>query len=98
MKRDCNCCKGCENGDNKKSYTGYQAFTGNNIYHSGWCKRIYHIKWIATAADNVTYKVTHEFYFRLMRKTKAEESKTEEYQSSCYAAQITASSYEAEGI
>ena len=56
----------------------------------------YNIKWIATAADTVTYKVTHEFY-QADQKTKAADSKTEEIKAAADAAQITASSYEAEG-
>lgn len=79
----------------KKSYNGYQASPGTTLNIAEGTKE-YNIKWIATAADTVTYKVTHEFY-QADQKTKAADSKTEEIKAAADAAQITASSYEAEG-
>lgn len=79
----------------KKSYNGYQALPGTTLDIVEGTKE-YNIKWIATAADTVTYKVTHEFY-QADQKTKAADSKTEEIKAAADAAQITASSYEAEG-
>lgn len=79
----------------KKSYNGYQALPGTTLNIAEGTKE-YNIKWIATAADTVTYKVTHEFY-QADQKTKAADSKTEEIKAAADAAQITASSYEAEG-
>ena len=66
-------------------------------------KQDYEVIWTAkkdstesTEAKEVIYKVTHEFY-QADQKTKAADSKTEEIKAAADAAQITASSYEAEG-
>lgn len=87
--------KGAKTVTTKKSYNGYQALPGTTLDIVEGTKE-YNIKWIATAADTVTYKVTHEFY-QADQKTKAADSKTEEIKAAADAAQITASSYEAEG-
>ena len=94
-KEDSNCCKGCKNSYNKKSYNGYRALTEQhwillrvqkNIISNG----------LPPQRDTVTYKVTHEFY-QADQKTKAADSKTEEIKQKEMQRQITASSYEAEG-
>ena len=87
--------EGAKTVTTKKSYNGYQASPGTTLNIAEGTKE-YNIKWIATAADTVTYKVTHEFY-QADQKTKAADSKTEEIKATADAAQITASSYEAEG-
>lgn len=87
--------EGAKTVTTKKSYNGYQALPGTTLNIAEDTKE-YNIKWIATAADTVTYKVTHEFY-QADQKTKAADSKTEEIKAAADAAQITASSYEAEG-
>ena len=61
--------KGAKTVTTKKSYNGYQALPGTTLDIVEGTKE-YNIKWIATAADTVTYKVTHEFY-QADQKTKA---------------------------
>lgn len=79
----------------KKSYNGYQALPGTTLDIVEGIKE-YNIKWVATAADKVTYKVTHNF-FQADGKTKAEESKSEDITVDATATEIQASSYEAQG-
>ena len=79
----------------KKSYNGYQALPGTTLDIVEGTKE-YNIKWVATAADKVTYKVTHNF-FQADGKTKAEESKSEDITVDATATEIQASSYEAQG-
>lgn len=79
----------------KKSYNGYQALPGTTLDIVEGIKE-YNIKWVATAADKATYKVTHNF-FQADGKTKAEESKSEDITVDATATEIQASSYEAQG-
>ena len=79
----------------KKSYNGYQALPGTTLDIVEGIKE-YNIKWVATAADKVTYKLTHNF-FQADGKTKAEESKSEDITVDATATEIQASSYEAQG-
>ena len=59
-----------------KTYDGYKASNGTTFTIQDGAKE-YTIMWVATAADKVTYKVTHNF-FQADGKTKAEESKSED--------------------
>lgn len=79
----------------KKSYNGYQALPGTTLDIVEGIKE-YNIKWVATAVDKATYKVTHNF-FQADGKTKAEESKSEDITVDATATEIQASSYEAQG-
>ena len=78
-----------------KTYDGYKASNGTTFTIQDGAKE-YTIKWVATAADKVTYKVTHNF-FQADGKTKAEESKSEDITVDATATEIQASSYEAQG-
>lgn len=78
-----------------KTYDGYKASNGTTLTIQDGAKE-YTIKWVATAADKVTYKVTHNF-FQADGKTKAEESKSEDITADATATEIQASSYEAQG-
>ena len=78
-----------------KTYDGYKASNGTTFTIQDGAKE-YTIMWVATAADKVTYKVTHNF-FQADGKTKAEESKSEDITVDATATEIQASSYEAQG-
>lgn len=78
-----------------KTYDGYKASNGTTFTIQNGAKE-YTIMWVATAADKVTYKVTHNF-FQVDGKTKAEESKSEDITVDATATEIQASSYEAQG-
>ena len=78
-----------------KTYDGYKASNGTTLTIQDGAKE-YTIMWVATAADKVTYKVTHNF-FQADGKTKAEESKSEDITVDATATEIQASSYEAQG-
>lgn len=78
-----------------KTYDGYKASNGTTFTIQNGAKE-YTIMWVATAADKVTYKVTHNF-FQADGKTKAEESKSEDITVDATATEIQASSYEAQG-
>ncbi len=78
-----------------KTYDGYKASDGTTFTIQDGAKE-YNIKWVATAADKVTYKVTHNF-FQADGKTKTEESKSEDITVDATATEIQASSYEAQG-
>ena len=78
-----------------KTYDGYKASNGTTFTIQDGAKE-YTIKWVATAADKVTYKVTHNF-FQADGKTKAEESKSEDITVDATVTEIQASSYEAQG-
>ena len=78
-----------------KTYDGYKASNGTTLTIQDGTKE-YVIKWVATAADKATYKVTHNF-FQADGKTKAEESKSEDITVDANATEIHASSYEAQG-
>lgn len=77
-----------------KTYDGYKASNGTTFTIQDGAE--YTVKWVATAADKVTYKVTHNF-FQADGKTKAEESKSEDITVDVTATEIQASSYEAQG-
>ena len=77
-----------------KTYDGYKASNGTTFTIQDGAE--YNVKWVATAADKVTYKVTHNF-FQADGKTKAEESKSEDITVDATATEIQASSYEAQG-
>lgn len=77
-----------------RTYDGYKASNGTTFTIQDGAE--YTIKWVATAADKVTYKVTHNF-FQADGKTKAEESKSEDITVDATATEIQASSYEAQG-
>lgn len=78
-----------------KTYDGYKASNGTTFTIQDGAKE-YTIMWVATVADKVTYKVTHNF-FQADGKTKAEESKSEDITVDATATEIQASSYEAQG-
>lgn len=78
-----------------KTFDGYKASNGTTFTIQDGAKE-YTIMWVATAADKVTYKVTHNF-FQADGKTKAEESKSEDITVDATATEIQASSYEAQG-
>ena len=78
-----------------KTYDGYKASNGTTFTIQDGAKE-YTIMWVATAADKVTYKVTHNF-FQADGKTKAEESKSEDITVDATVTEIQASSYEAQG-
>lgn len=78
-----------------KTYDGYKASNGTTFTIQDGAKE-YTIMWVATAADKVTYKVTHNF-FQADGKTKAEESKSDDITVDATATEIQASSYEAQG-
>ena len=44
-----------------KTYDGYKASNGTTFTIQNGAKE-YTIMWVATAADKVTYKVTHNFF------------------------------------
>ena len=77
-----------------KTYDGYKASNGTTFTIQDGAE--YTVKWVATAADKVTYRVTHNF-FQADGKTKAEESKSEDITVDVTATEIQASSYEAQG-
>ena len=77
-----------------KTYDGYKASNGTTFTIQDGAE--YNVKWVATAADKVTYKVTHNF-FQADGKTKAEESKSEDITVDATATEIQASPYEAQG-
>lgn len=77
-----------------KTFDGYKASNGTTFTIQDGAE--YNVKWVATAADKVTYKVTHNF-FQADGKTKAEESKSEDITVDATATEIQASSYEAQG-
>ena len=77
-----------------KTYDGYKASNGTTFTIQDGAE--YNVKWVATAADKVTYKVTHNF-FQADGKTKAEESKSEDITVDATSTEIQASSYEAQG-
>lgn len=77
-----------------RTYDGYKASNGTTFTIQDGAE--YNIMWVATAADKVTYKVTHNF-FQADGKTKAEESKSEDITVDATATEIQASSYEAQG-
>lgn len=78
-----------------RTYDGYKASNGTTFTIQNDAKE-YNIMWVATAADKVTYKVTHNF-FQADGKTKAEESKSDDITVDATATEIQASSYEAQG-
>ena len=77
-----------------KTFDGYKASNGTTFTIQDGAE--YNVKWVATAADKATYKVTHNF-FQADGKTKAEESKSEDITVDATATEIQASSYEAQG-
>ena len=77
-----------------RTYDGYKASNGTTFTIQDGAE--YNVNWVATAADKVTYKVTHNF-FQADGKTKAEESKSEDITVDATATEIQASSYEAQG-
>ena len=77
-----------------KTFDGYKASNGTTFTIQDGAE--YTVKWVATAADKVTYKVTHNF-FQADGKTKAEESKSEDITVDATVTEIQASSYEAQG-
>lgn len=77
-----------------KTFDGYKASNGTTFTIQDGAEYI--VKWVATAADKATYKVTHNF-FQADGKTKAEESKSEDITVDATATEIQASSYEAQG-
>ncbi len=77
-----------------KTFDGYKASNGTTFTIQDGAE--YTVEWVATAADKVTYKVTHNF-FQVDGKTKAEESKSEDITVDATATEIQASSYEAQG-
>lgn len=77
-----------------KTYDGYKASNGTTFTIQDGAE--YNVKWVATATDKATYKVTHNF-FQADGKTKAEESKSEDITVDATSTEIQASSYEAQG-
>ena len=79
----------------KKTFDGYKASSDTTFPIVEGTKE-YTIKWVAVAADQITYKVTHNF-FQADGTTKAEEPKSQEIKADASATEIEAASYDKQG-